>query len=180
MAKSLTVYLAPTGCVLMSYQTKTNILRNSIIILAILGLGSLLVGLFGDAILVNFKDGFGVIQMGLSLMGLSFLTFASYLFVYSRRPQDVARSLQADIGVRLGATGLVFAICSGMSDLIGVGTHRTPRFDASFIGPLQIGGVLLGTVFILIGLGLYHTSRGKRASSSLEFVIPEDEQDREA
>ena len=86
-------------------------------------------------------------------------------------PPDSPRSLQADIAVRLGATGLVFLYVSGLSDLIGIGTHSQPNFERPFVGPLQLGGIGIGLLTILIGLYLYHTSRGTRESSSMEFLL---------
>ena len=60
---------------------------------------------------------------------------------------------------------------AGLSDLMGVGTHLQPSFERPFVGPLQLGGLLLGAVIIVVGLLMYHTSRGVRESSSLDFII---------
>ena len=75
------------------------------------------------------------------------------------------------IGIRLAATGLVFVYVTGLSDLIGIGTHIEPSFERPFVGPLQLGGLVLGVLSIIIGLLLYHTSRGSRDSSSMEFLV---------
>jgi hypothetical protein len=85
--------------------------------------------------------------------------------------QEAARSLQADIGIRLAATGLVFAYVSGLSDLIRIGTHVEPQFERPFVGPLQLGGLALAVLVIFIGLSLYYTSRGTRSKSSMEFIV---------
>jgi hypothetical protein len=66
--------------------------------------------------------------------------------------------------VRLGATGLVFAYTLGWADLIGIGTHVNPEFERPFVGPLQLGGLILGMVMIMVGIILYYTSRGTRQS----------------
>ncbi|MDX1416090.1 MAG: hypothetical protein R3293_17970 [Candidatus Promineifilaceae bacterium] len=144
-----------------------------IVIITLIALGLLLVGLafVADFVGLDLTPGFGMIQMVALLAGLSLLTLASFLYLYSLRPKDAPHSLQADIGVRLGATGLVFTYVTGFSDLIGIGTHVNPNFARPFVGPLQIGGILLGVIMIFAGLVLYFTSRGPRQSSSLEFLL---------
>jgi hypothetical protein len=77
------------------------------------------------------------------------------------------------------ATGLVLAYVTGLSDLIGIGTHVDPAFDRPFVGPLQLGGILIGVGLILFGLVLYYTSRGQRESSSLGFLVTEKKDDTE-
>ena len=87
------------------------------------------------------------------------------------RPPDTPRSLQADIGVRLSLTGLVFCYVTGFADLIRIGTHVQPEFERPFIGPLQLAGFVVGLLILLGGMVLYYTSRGKRPSSSMEFIL---------
>jgi len=144
-----------------------------IVTLSLVILGLLLIGLAlaADYVKLDLTPGFGMIQMVALLAGLTLLTLAAFLYLYSLRPKDAPHSLQADIGIRLGATGLVFAYVTGMSDLIGIGTHVDPSFERPFVGPLQLGGLLLGVLMIAVGLILYYTSRGPRRSSSLEFLI---------
>jgi hypothetical protein len=101
---------------------------------------------------------------------------AGFLQLYRLRPRDTPRSLQADIGIRLAATGLVFAYVAGLSDLLGVGTHVEPAFARPFVGPLQLGGLALGIFSIVGGMLLFHTSRGMRESSALEFLLNNREQ----
>jgi hypothetical protein len=114
--------------------------------------------------------GFGAVQVFLFLLGLSLLTWGAFLYLGSRRPAANQPSLQADVGKRLSATGLVLAFVSGFSDLIGIGTHVEPEFTRPFVGPLQLGGLGLGVALILAGLVLYATSRGERPTSSLDFL----------
>lgn len=146
----------------------------SIVSLILFLMGILLCGLSLGAELLGFDKtpGFGVLQMVQLLIGLTFLTLAGFLQVHSLRPPNSPRSLQADIGIRLALTGLVFAYVSGLSDLVGIGTHVEPAFERPFVGPLQLGGFILGVLSITTGLLLYHTSRGSRKSSSLEGLLP--------
>jgi hypothetical protein len=136
-------------------------------LLSVLSLGA-------EIFALNFTEGFGIIQMVQLLLGLTCLTLAGFLHLQSLRAPNSPRSLQADIGIRLAATGLVFAFISGLSDLIGIGTHVTPEFERPFVGPLQLGGIILGVLSITAGLLLYYTSRGRRESSSLESLLPKD------
>lgn len=140
-------------------------------------LGLALVGFALSAELLpglDITDGFGVVQMAQLLAGLTLLTLTGFLHIHTSRPRN-AQSLQADIGVRLGLTGMVFCYVSGFADLLQVGTHLTPRFERPFAGPWQLAGLALGIMLITIGMLLYHTSRGARSSSSLEFLIPNND-----
>ncbi|HCB49198.1 MAG TPA: hypothetical protein DEP47_06685, partial [Chloroflexi bacterium] len=55
--------------------------------------------------------------------------------------------------------------------LIGIGTHVQPAFARPFVGPLQLGGFLLGVFIITVGLILYLTSRGAREISFFEALF---------
>ena len=59
------------------------------------------------------------------------------------------RSLAADIGLRLVATGFVFAIISGMADVFGMGTQPWPQVPS--FGFWQTTGVILGQIIIAVG-----------------------------
>ncbi len=146
--------------------------RTASIVLLVLGLLLCGVALGAELLGLDLTPGFGMVQMLQLLVGLTCLTFAAYLRIHSMRAPNTPRSLQADIGVRLGATGLVFAYILGWADLIGIGTHVSPEFERPFVGPLQLGGLLLGVTMIAVGIALYHTSRGTRQSSSLESLLP--------
>ena len=119
---------------------------------------------------LDITPGFGMVQMFQLLLGITALTAALFLHINALR-QETSRSLQADIGVRLAATGLVFAYVTGLSDLIQIGTHVEPQFERPFVGPLQLGGLALAVLGIIIGLALYYTSRGTRSKSSMEFIV---------
>jgi len=131
--------------------------------LGVMSLGAELIGL-------DLTPGFGMVQMLQLLLGISSLTLATFVLLRNARGPHVPRSLQADVGVRLAATGLVFVYVAGLSDLIGIGTHVEPSFARPFVGPLQLGGIGLGLISILAGMLLYHTSRGQRETSSMDFL----------
>ena len=157
---------------------------NSVILLLFL-IGNVLtiLSLAAEILGLDLTPGFGMVQMFQLLVGLTFLTLAGFLHIYTLRAPDAPRSLQADIGIRLAATGLVFAYVSGLADLIGIGTHPHPDYGRPFVGPLQLGGLVLGIISITVGMLLYYTSRGTRRQSLLGFLLhrsEDDEDDEEA
>jgi hypothetical protein len=156
--------------------------RVAILVLFILGFGLVGLSLSAEILGLNITPGFGVVQMAQLLAGLSFLTLSGFLQIYTMRLPDAPHSLQADIGVRFAATGLVFCFAAGFADLLQIGTH-VPCTDemiangiwcGAFIGPWQLGGIGLGIISIVGGLLLYYTSRGTRPASLFSFLI-EDE-----
>ena len=149
---------------------KAKRLRNRLVLgLGIVGVLLVAIAVGAETLGLDITPGFGMVQMFQLLLGMTALTVTAYLYLYGLRDEK-QHSLQADIGVRLGLTGLVFAYVSGLSDLIGIGTHVTPSFTRPFVGPLQLGGLLLAGLIIIVGLLLYHTSRGIRSRSALEFI----------
>jgi hypothetical protein len=145
--------------------------RGVMLALLLLGLALVAVAAVVELLSLGLTPGFGVLQTLVFLLGVTALTVAGYLYLGRLRPTDAPRSLQADIGVRLSLTGLVLSYVSGFADLIRIGTHVQPEFERPFIGPIQLGGLLFGLFMILAGMGLNYTSRGKRQSSSLEFIL---------
>lgn len=139
--------------------------------LIVLGIVLVIGALVADPIGLDLTPGFGVLQTLALLMGITLLTIAIYLYLLEVRPLGSPRSLQADIGIRLSLTGLVLSYVTGFADLIRIGTHVQPEFERPFIGPLQFGGLALGLLVLVAGMILYYTSRGARATSSLEFIL---------
>jgi hypothetical protein len=90
----------------------------------------------------------GFVQISVFLLGLGIICVGGYVsMTYLWRGQE--RSLAADIGLRLIATGYVVSVVSGMADVFGMGTQpwpEVPRF-----GFWQIAGVMIGQAIIAIG-----------------------------
>lgn len=146
-----------------------NLRRNVTLLLFGVGIISITLSLGAEFFGLDLTPGFGLVQMFQLLVGITALTLALFLYINSLR-QKMPRSLQADIGIRLAATGLVFAYVTGLSDLLSIGTHVEPQFERPFVGSLQLGGLALAIVVIVVGLILYYTSRGTRQKSSMEFI----------
>jgi hypothetical protein len=153
----------------------------SVLVLILFLIGNVLtiLSLAAEILGLDLTPGFGVVQMAQLLAGLTLLTLAGFIHIYSLRGPNTPRSLQADIGIRLAATGLVFAYIAGLADLLGIGTHVDPEFARPYVGPLQLGGLVLGIISITAGMILFHTSRGSREHSSLEFLINGGEEEEE-
>ena len=144
--------------------------RAVILILSVMGLALVVLSIVAEMASFGPTPGFGVLQTVGFLLGITALTVAVYLYLSASRPSG-ARSLQADIGLRLSLTGLVLSYVSGFADLIRIGTHVQPEFERPFIGPLQLGGLVIGLLVLVAGMLLFATSRGKRPASSLEFIL---------
>ncbi len=141
------------------------------LVLLVVGIALVITAVVAEFVGFGPTPGFGAIQTLGFLLGITALTIAGYLFLSGSRPPGAPRSLQADIGIRLSLTGLVLCYVSGFADLIRIGTHVQPEFERPFIGPLQLGGLVVGLLVLVAGMILYYTSRGKRPNSSLEFIL---------
>jgi hypothetical protein len=90
----------------------------------------------------------GFVQITVFLIGLAIICIGGYLTTTSFWIGQ-ERTLAADIGVRLIATGYVISVVSGMADVFGFGSQpwpEVPRF-----GRWQSRGVLAGEIVIAIG-----------------------------
>ena len=90
----------------------------------------------------------GFVQVLAMLLGLGILSLGGFfglLALWRGRP----RTIPADIGMRLVATGYVISIFSGMADLFGMGTQTS--LGLMHFGPFQARGLLIGQVVIAIG-----------------------------
>lgn len=139
----------------------------------VLGLIFIAISFAAGAIGFDITPGFGLIQMTQLLAGISLLTLCGFVQINHIRGHE-PRSLQADIGIRLGATGLVFAYISGLSDLVGIGTHVSPTFERPFVGPFQLTGLGISAAIIALGMILFYTSRNSARNSLLEFIAPKE------
>jgi hypothetical protein len=90
----------------------------------------------------------GFIQISIMLVGLAIMCIGGYISMTAFwRNGD--RTIPADIGSRLVATGYVVAVFCGMADVFGFGTQVRPQ--APFFGLWQAIGVQIGEAVIAIG-----------------------------
>jgi hypothetical protein len=90
----------------------------------------------------------GFVQIAVLLVGLAFMCLGGYITLNALW-NGSQKSILADIGLRLVATGYLVAVASGMADILGFGNHPFPRIP--YFGPLQAIGVIIGEVSIAVG-----------------------------
>jgi hypothetical protein len=106
----------------------------------------------------------GFVQISVFLVGLATICLGGYigLMAFWRNGE---RTIAAEIGSRLVATGYVVAVFSGMADVFGLGTQVAPIVP--IFGPWQATGVQIGECLIAIGfLLLIPFSRRKKMEST--------------
>jgi len=90
----------------------------------------------------------GFLQIAVFLVGLAMICIGGYISAASLW-NGYTRTIAADIGLRLVATGYLFAVTAGMADVFGIGSEQWP--EVPFFGVLQATGVIIGEATIAIG-----------------------------
>jgi hypothetical protein len=90
----------------------------------------------------------GFVQLAVMLIGLGVICLGGYISLSSLWNEG-GKSIPADIGQRLVATGYVIAVAAGMADIFGFGSQEWPVVPK--FGYWQAIGVLIGEG--VIGLG---------------------------
>jgi hypothetical protein len=90
----------------------------------------------------------GFVQIAVFLVGLAIICVGGYTGLTAFW-KNGDRTIAADIGSRLVATGFVVAVFAAMADLFGFGTQLLPRIP--FFGPWQAVGMQIGEALIAIG-----------------------------
>jgi hypothetical protein len=112
------------------------------------GLLIFLIGAMPDLFGLDRSPVIGFVQIAVFLFGLALICLGGYISInglWDNHPKTIL----ADIGLRLVATGFLIAVISGMADIFGFGTQLFPQIP--FYGPRQATGVLFGEVIIIIG-----------------------------
>lgn len=118
------------------------------VILTMLGLVIFLLGAEPGVFGLDRSGVVGYIQIAVFLFGLAVMCLGGYIgldSVWIGRRKTIA----ADIGIRLVATGYVIALTSGMADVFGLGTRPLPGIP--FFGYWQARGVVMGEIVITTG-----------------------------
>jgi hypothetical protein len=116
--------------------------------MTILGLVVYLMGVDPGMFGMDRSPVLGFVQIAVLLVGLGFMSLGGYITLNALW-NGSEKSILADIGLRLVATGYLIAVASGMADILGFGNHPFPRIP--YFGPLQSIGVIIGEVAIAIG-----------------------------
>ena len=118
------------------------------LLLTLFGLLVFLVGARPALFSLDRSPVVGFVQIAVFLVGLAIVCIGGYIgLMFFWRNGD--RTIAADIGSRLVATGYVVAVFSGMADVFGFGTQLPPRVPV--FGPWQAAGVQIGELLITIG-----------------------------
>lgn len=90
----------------------------------------------------------GFVQIAVFLTGLGVICLGGFLGMLALW-KGQARTIVADLGLRMVGTGYVIAIFAGMADLAGMGSQPLPGIP--YFGPWQASGVLIGELVIALG-----------------------------
>ena len=105
----------------------------------------------------------GFVQIAVFLIGLGIICLGGTIGLMALW-NGRERSIAADIGLRLIATGYVVAVFAGMADVFGMGTQLQPRIP--FFGPLQALGVAVGQLVIAAGFGMLIPFQSRKVKNS--------------
>ncbi len=94
----------------------------------------------------------GFVQLTVLFIGLALICISGYVIVNALW-NGHQKTILADIGVRLVATGFVIAFASGLADIFGFGSHPFPNIPS--FGHVQVVGVLVGEVVIMLGFLMF-------------------------
>lgn len=132
-------------------------LAQSGVLLVVLGGVALVAGLFPGAMGIDLTPGIGIAQIIIALLGLALLNTGGYVFVYAMFHRGKQRTLSQDIGIRMGLTGLTFAVAASLADVLGFGSHS---LSVGFtFGRIQSIGMAVGFIFAALGVIVYGVRR---------------------
>lgn len=117
-------------------------------VIAVVGFAIFILGTSPELFGLDRSPVIGFVQITVFLIGLAIICIGGYLSLISMW-NGQQRTIGADIGVRLVATGYVIAVASGLADVFGFGSQPWPQIPS--FGRWQSRGVLIGEVIIAVG-----------------------------
>jgi hypothetical protein len=120
----------------------------------VFGFTAFLIGIVPAMVNLDLTSGIGVFQLATILFGIGLMTIGGYMYAYATRHRSMPHRLREDIGLRLMATGYVICAVSGLSDVLGIGTHNLPN-NMPYLGLWQSVGLVFGLLVIAFGVLLY-------------------------
>ena len=128
--------------------------------LVLFGLLAFLIGARPSLFGLDRSPVVGFVQIAVFLVGLAIVCIGGYISLMAFW-KNGSRTIPADIGSRLVATGYVVAVFSGMADIFGFGSTPPPQVPS--FGPWQAVGVQIGEVLVAVGFLLLipHRTRKK-------------------
>jgi hypothetical protein len=116
--------------------------------LTLFGFVVFLIGARPDMFGLNRSPVLGFVQVSVVEVGLAIICVGGYISLIALW-KDQPRSIAAEIGQRMVATGYLVAVFSGMADIFGLGSHFLP--GVPFFGIWQQTGVMFGQFVIAVG-----------------------------
>jgi hypothetical protein len=116
--------------------------------LTIFGLFLFLLGVHPGLFGLDRSPVVGFVQISVFLVGMAVICVGGYICLASFW-KNGSRTIAADIGSRLVATGYVIVVFAGMADVFGISTQGTIK--TPFFGPWQAVGVQIGEAVIALG-----------------------------
>lgn len=120
----------------------------------VFGFTVFLIGIVPAIVNLEITPGIGIFQLATILFGIGIMTTGGYMYAYATRHRAMPRRLREDIGLRLMATGYVICAISGLSDVLGIGSHNLPT-SGPYLGLWQSVGLVFGLLVIAFGVLLY-------------------------
>ncbi len=111
-------------------------------------------GLFPGVTGLEPARGIGTLQIVTILSGFMLLIIGALIYVKFTFYIGRSANLTQQIGVRLALTGLLFAVMTGMADVVGFGSHVDTRTGPLF-GTLQAFGIIGSFAIASIGVLIY-------------------------
>jgi MFS family permease len=116
--------------------------------IAVFGFFTFILGTSPELFGLDRSPVIGFVQITVFLIGLAIICIGGAFTLLSLWTGK-KRTIAADIGLRLIATGYVFAVVSGQADVFGFGSQPWPEIPS--FGRWQSRGVLAGEIIIAIG-----------------------------
>ncbi len=132
------------------------------LIITILGFLIFVLGVRPEFFRMDRSSVTGFVQITVFLIGLALICIGGYVslnVLWNGRE----KSILADIGIRLVATGYVIVFASGLADILAIGSHPYPNIPS--FGNVQAYGVMLGESTIALGFLLFIPLKSRRSSS---------------
>ncbi|MBN1148693.1 MAG: hypothetical protein JXA78_15645 [Anaerolineales bacterium] len=131
--------------------SRSEIRRNPIrfgLVITLLGLIIFVLGIDPGMFRMDRSPVVGFVQIAVFLVGLAVICLGGFIVLNALWNGD-EKTIAADIGYRVVATGYVLAVTSGMADVFGFGSQTSP--DIPYFGPWQAAGVMAGELIIALG-----------------------------
>jgi len=116
--------------------------------IAVLGLVIFVLGVNPGLFSMDRSPVVGFVQIAVFLVGLAVICLGGF-FTLTALWTGQEKTIVADIGYRMVATGYVVAFASGMADVFGFGSQPFP--STPYFGQWQALGVMVGELFIIAG-----------------------------